>query len=156
MSRRSWSGSLVLSAAALFGWAGVARMDANPGKVLWQRQFPVYLADIVTTRLGWAPMTADPETKKIYAHTTAGFLVCLDGQTGKTVWEHQLTEEYGRVTGYGGRVSGPICDSGLVIVGMAQGSWGSFARGANRFVALDRKSTRLNSSHANISYAVFC
>src|SRR3712207_7921588 len=25
-----------------------------------------------------------------------------------------------------------------------------------RFVAIDRKSTRLNSSHANISYAVFC
>src|SRR3712207_8835797 len=25
-----------------------------------------------------------------------------------------------------------------------------------RFGALDRKSTRLNSSHANISYAVFC
>src|SRR3712207_8731219 len=24
------------------------------------------------------------------------------------------------------------------------------------FLALDRKSTRLNSSHANISYAVFC
>src|SRR3712207_8253980 len=24
------------------------------------------------------------------------------------------------------------------------------------YVALDRKSTRLNSSHANISYAVFC
>src|SRR3712207_8610128 len=24
------------------------------------------------------------------------------------------------------------------------------------FMALDRKSTRLNSSHANISYAVFC
>src|SRR3712207_4637700 len=27
---------------------------------------------------------------------------------------------------------------------------------AGLFVALDRKSTRLNSSHANISYAVFC
>src|SRR3712207_8784592 len=25
-----------------------------------------------------------------------------------------------------------------------------------RYLALDRKSTRLNSSHANISYAVFC
>src|SRR3712207_8019435 len=25
-----------------------------------------------------------------------------------------------------------------------------------RFLGLDRKSTRLNSSHANISYAVFC
>src|SRR3712207_8387236 len=28
--------------------------------------------------------------------------------------------------------------------------------GAQRTDALDRKSTRLNSSHANISYAVFC
>src|SRR3712207_6912937 len=27
---------------------------------------------------------------------------------------------------------------------------------AGRTVAIDRKSTRLNSSHANISYAVFC
>src|SRR5258707_9624077 len=27
---------------------------------------------------------------------------------------------------------------------------------ADRFALLDRKSTRLNSSHANISYAVFC
>src|SRR3712207_8447027 len=26
----------------------------------------------------------------------------------------------------------------------------------NRYPRLDRKSTRLNSSHANISYAVFC
>src|SRR3712207_8474517 len=29
-------------------------------------------------------------------------------------------------------------------------------RGAMRGWVLDRKSTRLNSSHANISYAVFC
>src|ERR1035437_6112069 len=29
-------------------------------------------------------------------------------------------------------------------------------RAAEREVDLDRKSTRLNSSHANISYAVFC
>src|SRR3712207_8895265 len=30
------------------------------------------------------------------------------------------------------------------------------ARGRRRARAADRKSTRLNSSHANISYAVFC
>src|SRR3712207_7112522 len=30
------------------------------------------------------------------------------------------------------------------------------AEATNRAVKLDRKSTRLNSSHANISYAVFC
>jgi outer membrane protein assembly factor BamB len=118
-------------------------MDPNTGKTIWERRFPVFLTDIVTSRLGWAPMTADPQTKHIYAHTTAGFLVCLDGETGKTVWEHQLTEEYGRVTGYGGRVAGPVCDSGLVIVGIAQGSWGSLARGANRFVAFDKDNGNL-------------
>src|SRR3712207_7896599 len=32
----------------------------------------------------------------------------------------------------------------------------AFALGADVGVGLDRKSTRLNSSHANISYAVFC
>src|SRR3712207_9043456 len=39
--------------------------------------------------------------------------------------------------------------------------WGSAGKGCLRFhdtlrKAVDRKSTRLNSSHANISYAVFC
>src|SRR3712207_8645172 len=29
-------------------------------------------------------------------------------------------------------------------------------QGGDRVVSTDRKSTRLNSSHANISYAVFC
>jgi len=113
-------------------------LNTKDGSKVWERRFNVFLSDIVTSRLGWAPLTADPETKRIYAHTSGGFFVCLDGATGKTVWEHQFTEEFGRVTGYGGRVAGPICDSGLVIVSMAQGSWGSFARGAGRFVAFDK------------------
>src|SRR3712207_8287503 len=33
---------------------------------------------------------------------------------------------------------------------------GFFNSGANQEALQDRKSTRLNSSHANISYAVFC
>src|SRR3712207_8862090 len=32
----------------------------------------------------------------------------------------------------------------------------AFAGRRRRFTTADRKSTRLNSSHANISYAVFC
>src|SRR3712207_7788073 len=42
---------------------------------------------------------------------------------------------------------------GLVFPGFRP--YGS-AGGADHRGALDRKSTRLNSSHANISYAVFC
>src|SRR5690606_42039796 len=36
------------------------------------------------------------------------------------------------------------------------GAWASAAAGASAGVSLDRKSTRLNSSHVKISYAVFC
>src|SRR3712207_7469747 len=43
-------------------------------------------------------------------------------------------------------------------VAAAVGAWtaGHIADSAGGRTALDRKSTRLNSSHANISYAVFC
>src|SRR3712207_7468887 len=51
-------------------------------------------------------------------------------------------------------------DHGLKKPGWHQGgdveSGQDDCRGSERFSRLDRKSTRLNSSHANISYAVFC
>src|SRR3712207_7511159 len=42
------------------------------------------------------------------------------------------------------------------LVAAAAGPLARCARAATRRRWLDRKSTRLNSSHANISYAVFC
>jgi outer membrane protein assembly factor BamB len=116
----------------------VVCFEEKTGKKLWNYRVNVYHTDIVSSRLGWTTLTADPATGYVYAQTTAGELLCLD-KTGKLVWERQLTEEFGRVTGYGGRIPSPIFDSGLVIVGMANSSWGDHARGANRFVALDGK-----------------
>src|SRR3712207_8763408 len=61
--------------------------------------------------------------------------------------------------------SDPTCASGTYTwVGGAGNDWQSPASwsparlvpGASDVLVLDRKSTRLNSSHANISYAVFC
>jgi outer membrane protein assembly factor BamB len=102
----------------------------------------VYHTDIVSSRLGWTTLAADPDNKYVYAHTTAGELLCLD-QAGKLVWGRQLTEEFGRVTGYGGRIVSPVFDSGLVMVGMVNGSWGDQARGLNRFVAFDAKTGKV-------------
>lgn len=110
--------------------------DAANGKVLWEKKFNVFHTDIVSSRLGWTTLTADPEKERIYAHTTGGFLYCLD-KDGKEVWVRQLTEEFGRVTGYGGRNVSPIFDSGLVMIGFVSSSWGDHARGGNRFVAFD-------------------
>src|SRR3712207_8210833 len=57
-----------------------------------------------------------------------------------------------------------LLDHGLAVVGLVAGALEHVEGEGHRLVAvdavrvdvLDRKSTRLNSSHANISYAVFC
>lgn len=115
--------------------------DAETGEKKWETKFNVFHTDIVSSRLGWSTLTADPKEKTLFAHTTAGTLVCLNADDGKVKWQRQLTEEFGRVTGYGGRISSPLFDpgSGLVVVGFVNGSWGDQARGGSRFAAFDAK-----------------
>src|SRR5262249_53920630 len=100
------------------------------------RRYKSCQCDIDPTRRGWTSLTADPEHERIYAHASAGSLFCFD-RDGKIVWKHEMTEEYGRVSGYGGRIVSPVFDSGLVIQGMLNASWGDFAPGRMRFVAFD-------------------
>src|SRR5262245_42891449 len=113
--------------------------EEKTGKPIWEYRFNVFHTDIVSSRLGWTTLTADPATGNVYAHATAGLLFCFDGKTGKVLWHRSLTEEFGRISGYGGRIVTPIFDSGLVIVGMVNSSWGDHARASNRFVAFDGK-----------------
>jgi outer membrane protein assembly factor BamB len=113
--------------------------DETTGAKQWAFRVNVFHTDIVSSRLGWTTLTADPETKTVYAHTTAGLVLALD-PAGKLLWQRSLTEEFGRISGYGGRIVTPVFDSGLCIVGMVNSSWGDLAKGANRFVALDGKS----------------
>ncbi len=117
--------------------------DEKTGKPIWEYKVNVFHTTIVSSRLGWTTLAADPETGYVYWHTTAGLMICLDGKTGKVIWEHSLTEEFGRISGYGGRIVSPIFDSGLVIVGVVNASWGDQARGSNRFVALDGKTGKV-------------
>jgi outer membrane protein assembly factor BamB len=112
--------------------------DADTGKVLWEHRFNVFHTDIVGSRVGWTNLAGDAETGNVYAHGVQGLLFCFN-RDGKVVWSHSLTEEYGRVTGYGGRVTTPIVDGDLVIVGMINASWGDQARGSNRYLALDKR-----------------
>ncbi len=95
----------------------VVCLDADTGKLKWEHKFNVFHTDIVEDRLGWTTMVGDPETGNVYAHGVQGLFFCFD-KDGKILWEHSLTEEYGRVSGYGGRTLGPIIDGDLVIVGI--------------------------------------
>jgi outer membrane protein assembly factor BamB len=118
-------------------------LDAKTGKKIWQHTFPVFHADVVTSRLGWTNLASDPATGYIYAHGTQGFFICLDGKDGKVVWQHSMGEEYGRVTGYGGRITSPIVDEDLAILGMVNSSWGDQAKGANRYIAFDKRTGKV-------------
>ena len=112
--------------------------DANTGKVVWEYKFNVFLTDIVSDRVGWTNLVGDPETGNVYAHGVQGLFFCFN-RDGKVLWSHSLTEEYGRISGYGGRITSPVVDGDLVILGMLNASWGDQARGGNRFVAFDKR-----------------
>ena len=69
--------------------------DAATGKLLWENKFNVYLSDVPNTRVGWSCCVGDPTTGRVYALGVCGYFQCLDGETGKTLWSHSLSEEYG-------------------------------------------------------------
>jgi outer membrane protein assembly factor BamB len=117
-------------------------LDADTGKLLWEHKFNVWLTDIVADRLGWSNLAGDPETGNVYAHGTQGFLFCFS-KDGKVLWQHSLTEEFARISGYGGRLAGPAVDGDLVYISMLNASWGDQAIGGNRFLALDKKTGKV-------------
>lgn len=112
-------------------------LDADTGKFLWEHNFNVFHTDIVTSRLGWTNLAGDPKTGNVYAHGTQGLFFCFS-KDGKVLWSRSLTEEFGRVSGYGGRVTSPMVAEDLVIIGMLNSSWGDFAKGGNRFLAMNK------------------
>lgn len=116
----------------------VVCLDAETGMLLWEHRFNVWLTDIVENRVGWTAMAGDPQTGYVYAHGTGGELLCLD-RDGKLIWKRSLTEEFGRVSGYGGRLYSPVIDEDRVILGFNCAVWGNFAKGGHRFIAFDKK-----------------
>jgi len=116
--------------------------DEKDGKVLWEHKFNVFYTDHVSSRLGWTMPVGDPETGNVYVHGCQGLLFCFD-KDGKIVWQHSLTEEYGRISGYGGRITSPIIDGELLLMGFVNGSWGEQAIARDRFVAMDKKTGKI-------------
>jgi outer membrane protein assembly factor BamB len=116
----------------------VAAFDADTGKLKWEKKYNVWHTDIVDDRLSFTQVCGDPETGNVYAHLTSGMFICFD-KNGKEIWSRSLTEEFGRVSGYGGRITSPIIDEDKVILSLINGSWGDQTVGNTRMVAFDKK-----------------
>lgn len=119
----------------------VISLDAVTGQTIWEHRFPVFHTDIVENRVGWTSLAGDPETENIYAHGTGGDLFCFD-RDGKVLWKRSLGEEFGRYSGYGGRLHTPIIDEDRVVISytyiLSEWQTGKNKSG-HRYVAFDKK-----------------
>lgn len=120
----------------------VVCLDAETGNTLWEYRFNVFHTDIVADRLGWTSVVVDPETSNVYAHGTGGELFCFNRE-GTVLWKHSLTEEFGRSSGYGGRLHSPIIDENRLIISYVYilSGWDTGKKKAgHRYLAFDTKS----------------
>ncbi len=118
--------------------------DANTGDVIWKDVFDVFQTDIPAPRVGWASLAGDPETGYVYLHSVSGLFRCYTPD-GKVVWEYSLHEEFGKVSGYGGRTVTPIIDEDRVIVSFFGVSWaeGALPPPKQTYYAFDKRTGKL-------------
>lgn len=118
--------------------------DAETGQELWRDKFNVFQTDIPAPRVGWASMCGDKETGYVYLHSVSGIFRCYDPD-GKVVWEHSLGEDFGKISGYGGRTQTPIIDEDRVIVSFMATNWGATKGPAplHYYYAFDKKTGEL-------------
>jgi len=120
-------------------------LNADTGGTIWEKRFNVFHTDIVENRVGWTSPVGDPETGNIYVHGTGGEFFCFD-RNGNVVWKTSLEEEWGRYSGYGGRLHTPIIDEDRVILSivyiLAQWDTGPKKSG-HRYLAFDKRTGEL-------------
>jgi outer membrane protein assembly factor BamB len=127
----------------------VVCVDAATGEQIWEHRFNVYLTDTPDTRVGWSNVVGDPETGRVYAQGVCGYFCCLEGDTGKLVWDHSLSEEYGIITTYGGRTNMPVVFEDQLLISAVVVGWGDtpafdgLARPSHRFMAFDKATGEL-------------
>jgi outer membrane protein assembly factor BamB len=120
----------------------VACFDADNGQLLWDHRFNVFHTTIPYNRVGWANLAGDPATGNVYAHGVQGMLYAFSS-AGDILWSRSLTEEFGRISGYGGRTHTPFVEGDLVIVSFLNLGWGKQTIPRHRYFAFDKNNGEL-------------
>jgi outer membrane protein assembly factor BamB len=110
----------------------LAAIDAESGKLIWERRFSIYLSDVPQHRAAWASPAVDPATGNIYVFTVGAQLIALPPD-GPVLWDRSLPAEYGAVTTHGGRTTSPIVHGDMVILNALLLAWGDLKRPGNRY-----------------------
>jgi outer membrane protein assembly factor BamB len=115
----------------------VVCLNAKTGELLWDHRFNVFLTTIVEQRVAWSAMVGDAKTGRVYVHGTGGELICF-GRDGDIQWRRSMTEQFGRISGYGGRLHNPILYDDFVVITFSNSNWGPHAKPLHRLLALDK------------------
>ncbi len=113
-------------------------LDAETGATLWESPHNIFLSDSPAERVGWASVIGDPETDRVYVLGLGCTFQCLEGKTGRILWEHSMLEEYGMLSTYGGRTNFPTIFDDMVIVSGVMTGWDQTAVPCHRLVAMDK------------------
>ncbi|QDU25089.1 outer membrane biogenesis protein BamB [Anatilimnocola aggregata] len=116
----------------------VVCLNAETGATIWESIHNVWSSDVPDTRVGWSSVVGDPATGNVFSMGANGLFQCLDGETGKTIWQIPLHEQFGVLTTYGGRTNSPVIFEDLVILGSVIIGWGEMAVPAHRILAFDK------------------
>ncbi len=116
----------------------VVCVNAATGETIWENRFNIWMSDVPDTRVGWSSVVADPESGNVYVLGVCDLFLCIDGKTGKTIWEIPLHEQFGMLSTYGGRTNFPVIHEDLVIISGIIINWGDYAKPNHRFLALDK------------------
>ncbi len=114
-------------------------VNAETGELIWESIHNIFLSDAPSERIGWASLVGDPETDKVYMLGLGCVLQCLEGKTGKILWEKSMLEEYGMLSTYGGRTNFPTIFEDMLFVSGVTTGWDQIAIPAHRVLALDKK-----------------
>ena len=113
-------------------------IEAETGRVVWERRFSIYLSDVPQHRAAWASPAVDPETGTIYVFTVGAELIAVS-PAGDILWRRSMPEEHGAVTTHGGRTTSPIIEGDLVILNALILAWGDLNRPGNRYFAFNKR-----------------
>lgn len=120
--------------------------DAKTGKILWQHCENMYVTDDPFHRLGWSNVVGDPKTGRVYGLGAQNELVCCDGKSGDVIWKHQMVEEFGMITTFGGRTPSPAIDEDQLLIAGVSFGWGNHFLSQDRLYAFDKNTGKLNWS----------
>ena len=113
--------------------------DTATGQIVWENRFNVWLSDVPAERVGWSSVVGDPETGNVYALGVSDYFLCIDGKTGKTLWDIPLHEQFGMLSTYGGRTNFPVISGDLVIISGVIINYADKAKPNHRLIAMDKR-----------------